>query len=123
AAFLLLSDSRSSFQIEGEAPSTIRISRWGRAIGEAGTRSLAAHELEALQRIVIGDSRLVRRGLRTEDSFVGMHDRTTGEPLPDHVNARPKDLPGLLDGLRAYEERALAGGLDPVVATAATSFG
>lgn len=40
AAFLLLSDSRSSFQIEGERPAQDRVERWGRAIGAAGRRAL-----------------------------------------------------------------------------------
>lgn len=46
AAFLLLSDSRSSFQIEGEQPSPERAARWGRAIARAGTRprQLRRHE-------------------------------------------------------------------------------
>src|SRR5438445_12163254 len=36
AAFLLLSDSKSSFHIEGEQPPAQRIARWGQAIAEAG---------------------------------------------------------------------------------------
>ena len=37
AAFLLLSDSRASFNIEGEQPSPDRALRWAQTIGEAGT--------------------------------------------------------------------------------------
>src|SRR5439155_18996170 len=57
AAFLLLSDSKSSFAIEGERPSSARAARWAEAIGQAGLRPLSLAELERLQRIVIGDSR------------------------------------------------------------------
>jgi hypothetical protein len=35
AAFLLLKDSRSSFEIEGERPPQDRVHRWGKAIGES----------------------------------------------------------------------------------------
>jgi hypothetical protein len=102
AAFLLLSDSRSSFSIEGEQPSPKRAARWGQIIGEAGSRKLSMAELERLQRIVIGDTRFVRLGLRSEGGFVGMHDRTNNEPLPDHISARPDDLRSLVEGTIAF---------------------
>jgi hypothetical protein len=123
AAFLLLNDSKSSFAIEGERPSSARTARWGQAIAQAGGRSLSLAEFERLQRIVIGDARFVRLGLREEGGFVGVHDRITGEPVPDHVSARPKDLRDLMNGIVCYGERAIAGGLDPVVAAAVMAFG
>jgi Fic family protein len=80
-------------------------------------------ELERLQRIVIGDSRFVRLGLRDEGGFVGTHDRQTQEPVPDHVSARPQDLQSLVGGIIEYAERAISGGVDPVIAAAAIAFG
>lgn len=123
AAFLLLSDSKSSFAIEGERPSGARAARWAEAIGQAGTQRLTLAELERLQRLVIGDARFVRLGLRTEGGFVGSHDRLTREPLPEHVSARPQDLQDLVAGIVDYAERALAGGVDAVTAAAAIAFG
>ncbi len=123
AAFLLLSDSKSSFAIEGERPSSARAARWAQAIGQAGLRPLSLPELERLQRIVIGDSRFVRLGLRDEGGFVGTHDRQTQEPIPDHVSARPQDLQSLVGGIIEYAERAISGGIDPVIAAAAIAFG
>lgn len=123
AAFLLLRDSRASYRIEGETPSPDRAMRWGQAIARAGTTRLSVDELEALQRIVIGDARFVHLGLRTGGGFVGEHDRTTGAPLPDHVSARAEDLRSLIDGLVAYDERAGRGQMDPVVAAAVVAFG
>ncbi len=123
AAFLLLDDSRASFRIEGEHPPRDRAERWGRAIMEAGERPLSVDEIERLQQIVIGDARFVRTGLRTEGGFVGSHDRRTQEPIPEHISARPEDLRSLLRGLIAYDERAVAGGMDPVAAAAAVAFG
>jgi hypothetical protein len=122
AAFLLLSDSRSSFYIEGERPSAQRAARWGQAIGEAGVRLLTLAELERLQQVVIGDARFVRLGLRDAGGFVGAHDRDTGEPIPDHISARADDLPDLMAGLVAYADRT-AGHIDPVIAAAAIAFG
>ena len=122
-AQLLLSDSRSSFNIEGERPSPKRAQRWGQAIGEAGSRPLSIEELERLQSIVIGDARFVELGLRTEGGFVGEHDRLSQRPLPDHLGARANDLEDLLNGVIAFGERALAGQLDPVVSAATIAFG
>ncbi|HVZ18761.1 MAG TPA: Fic family protein [Terriglobales bacterium] len=123
AAFLLLSDSKSSFQIEGEQPPAQRVARWGQAIGEAGQVQLSRKELERLQRIVIGDARFVHLGLREHGGFVGDHDRRSGEPIPEHISARAEDLPNLVEGLVAFDRLALDGGLDPVVAAATVAFG
>lgn len=124
AAFLLLSDSRSSFQIEGEQPSGQRTERWGKVIGEAGLRSLSVEELERLQKIVIGDARFVHLGLRKEGGFIGTHDRATHEPIPDHISARPEDLPGLMEGIIGYDRRSVPDQIiDPVIAAASISFG
>lgn len=123
AAFLLLNDSKSSFAIEGERPSGTRAIRWGQAIAEAGNTQLSLAEFDRLQRIVIGDARFVRLGLREEGGFVGVHDRDTGDPIPDHISARAEDLQDLLTGLIDYAARTLDGGYDPVAAAAALAFG
>ena len=122
AAFLLLADSRSSYAIEGERAPQNRIQRWGRAIGEAGRQPIDLNELLRLQKVVIGDDRFVRLGLRTEGGFVGAHDRDTGAPLPAHIGARHEDLPSLIDGMAAFD-RSPATALDPVIAAAALAFG
>jgi len=122
AAFLLLKDSRSSYAIEGEAAPQDRVQRWGRAIGEAGQRSIDLDELQRLQRIVIGDARFVSMGIRGEGGFVGEHDRVTQMPLPDHISARPDDLYDLIQGMSEFDQ-GQAQGLDPVIAAAALAFG
>jgi hypothetical protein len=122
AAFLLLKDSRSSYAIEGERAPQDRIQRWGRAIGEAGRQAIDLEELLRLQRIVIGDARFVRLGLRTQDGFVGEHDRANRQPLPDHIDARPEDLPSLIEGMTAFD-RGAATELDAVIAAATLAFG
>lgn len=125
AAFMLLADSKASYVIEGERPPQDRIQRWGQAIGEAGRQPLTAEELLRLQRVVIGDPRFTRLGWRTEGGFVGGRDRFSNAPIPDHVSARPEDLPALLHGLIGYAARIESeeDGLDPIVAAAALAFG
>ncbi|MPZ11435.1 MAG: cell filamentation protein Fic [Kiloniellaceae bacterium] len=122
AAFLRLKDSRSSYAIEGESPPQDRIQRWGRAIGEAGRRPLDREELLRLQKIVIGDARFVKLGLRAEGGFVGEHDRETRMPLPAHISARPEDLSALVDGMIDFD-RGPTQSFDPVIAAAALAFG
>jgi len=123
AAFMLLADSKASFAIEGEHPPAQRIARWGQAIAEAGHVHLSREELERLQRIVIGDARFVPLGLRTEGGFVGERDRSTGEPLPDHISAKADDLTALVEGMVAFDDRSSGGGSDPVIAAAVLAFG
>jgi len=122
AAFLLLKDSKSSYAIEGERPPQDRIQRWGRAIGEAGRQPLDLDELLRLQKIVIGDARFVRLGIRGEGGFVGEHDRETQMPLPDHISARAEDLTDLIDGMAAFDGGP-ARELDPVIAATVLAFG
>jgi hypothetical protein len=70
AAFLLLNDSRSSFNIEGEQPSQERAVRWAQAIAGAGTQQLRLAMLESLQEQVISDWRFVVPGLRHQGGFI-----------------------------------------------------
>lgn len=44
SAFLLLKDSKASFSIEGETPNQSRAIRWGKAIGQAGSKPLNNEE-------------------------------------------------------------------------------
>jgi Fic/DOC family protein len=123
SAFLLLSDSKASFQIERERPSPDRTRRWAQAIARAGSMPLSTASLLALQETVIGDARFVTLGLRDEGGFVGSRDRISGAPLPEHVSARPDDLESLIAGLVAYQERVLSGRMDPIASAASMSFG
>lgn len=124
AAFLLLKDSRASFTIEGESPGKNRAERWGQAIGQAGMHPLTIEELLRLQCIVITDTRFAKMGLRKEGGFIGMHDRTDGTPLPDHISARWQDVQRLLEAMIVTDRRLREGGtIDPVVAAAMIAFG
>ena len=123
SAFLLLKDSKASFTIEGEKPTQNRALRWGKAIGQAGSKPLSKEELLRLQQIVIENSRFVDMGLRKKGGFVGEHDRTTGEPIPEHISARWQDLNNLLDGLIETAKLLESNNFHPVLGATKIAFG
>lgn len=123
SAFLLLKDSKASFSIEGENPKGKRAARWGQAIGQAGTKELNEDELERLQQVVIKSSRFIEMGFRKKGGFVGEHDRTTGEPIPDHISAKWQDLPSLLKGLIETNKLLINSEIDPVISATIIAFG
>ncbi len=123
ASFLLLADSKASYVIEGEKPPHTRIERWGRIIGQAGQTQLSLNELERLQNIVIADNRFVMPGLRLEGGFIGLHDRVTGMPLPEHISAKPDDLELLINGLLKAYALLINSDYPPVLLAASLAFG
>ncbi|MBI3605658.1 MAG: Fic family protein [Nitrospirae bacterium] len=123
AAFLLLKDSKASYAIEGERPPHNRVERWGRAIGQAGRQKLTLQELVRLQDIVIEDKRFTKMGWRKAGGFVGVHDRATNAPVPDHISARWQDIALLINGLIEANDRLLKSDYDPVIMAALIAFG
>lgn len=122
-AFLLLKDSKASYAIEGERPLHKRAERWGRAIGQAGRQRLSAQEFLHLQDIVIEDRRFTKMGWRKEGGFIGVHDRTTSTPVPDHISARWQDVTSLINGLIETNDLLLKSDYDPVMMAALIAFG
>jgi hypothetical protein len=123
SAFLLLKDSKASFSIEGENPGNNRAIRWGKAIGQAGSKSISKEELLRLQQMVIESSRFVKMGFRTAGGFIGDRDRSTMEPIPDHIAARYQDAELLIDSLIATSEILEETDFNPVLAAAEIAFG
>jgi len=123
SAFLLLKDSKASFTIEGENPTQNRDVRWGKAIGQAGSKPLSKEELLRLQQIVIDDNRFVQMGYRLEGGFIGEHDRNTGEPIPEHISARWQDIETLMGGLLESARQMESTSFNPVLTAALIAFG
>ena len=123
SAFLLLKDSKASFTIEGESPTSKRAVRWGTAIGQAGLNDLSKEELIRLQQLVIENTRFVQMGLRKKGGFVGEHDRVSGEPIPDHISAKSQDLDDLVDGLIDVNKLFIKDDIHAVLAAAVIAFG
>jgi len=122
AAFLLLSDSKASFAIEGENPPKDRVARWGGVVAKSGQTELSLSGLIDLQRELIGDDRFVHIGLREEGGFVGRHD-ALGNPEPEHVSANVPDLAGLLEGMIAFEALSKHAKYDAILTAASVAFG
>ncbi len=122
ASFLLLADSRASFEIEGVRPPRSRLERWGRAILQAGKNRLTIEEIVRLHRVLIEDTRFVRAGLRPDGVFLGEQDHH-GDPLPEFIGAKPDDLGELMDGLLEANDRMSEDDVNPVLMAAATAFG
>jgi Fic family protein len=123
SAFLLLKDSKASFNIEGENPIPSRAMRWGKAINQAGKNSLTKEELERLQQIVIENSKFLKYGFRKQDGFVGEHDRDTHQPIPEHISAKHTDVELLMNGLINTSNVLIETQYHPVLSAAAIAFG
>lgn len=123
SAFLLLKDSKASFSIEGETPSTNRATRWGNAIGQAGKNELNQAELERLQQIVIENSKFTKYGFRTQQGFIGEHDRETFSPIPDHISAKWQDIDQLMNGLFETVKNLKKSQFDPILSATIIAFG
>lgn len=121
ASFLLLADSRASFQIEGERPPRNRLERWGRAVLQAGKNKLTLDEILRLHNVLIEDTRFVHAGLRPDGVFLGERDHV-GDPLPEFIGARAADLADLMAGMLEANDRMRDDGIDPVLQAAATAF-
>lgn len=122
ASFLLLADSRASFEIEGEHPPRNRLERWGRAVMQAGKHALTLDEIVRLHTVLIEDNRLIRPGLRPDGVFLGERDHENN-PMPEFIGARPDDLSNLMQGLIAANTRMRDDAIDPVLQATATAFG
>ncbi len=122
ASFLLLADSRASFEIEGERAPRNRLERWGKAVLQAGKNQLTLEEIVRLHSVLIQDTRFVFPGLRPDGVFLGELDHV-GDPLPEFIGARPQDLDDLCAVMLDANNRMRDDDVDPILQAAATAFG
>ena len=122
ASFLLLADSKASFEIEGERPPRNRLERWGHAVLQAGKHKLTLNEVIRLHNVLIEDNRLIRPGLRPDGVFLGERDHEHN-PMPEFIGARPDDLDALMAGLIDANTRMRDDNIDAVLQATATAFG
>ncbi len=121
ASFLLLSDSKASFEIEGERVAKNRIERWGKVINEAGKKVLSIDEIERLHAILIQDVRFNKIGLRDEGVFLGDRDRD-GEPIPEFIGAKNDDLKTLINSWMKVNKYLSEDKIDPVLQAVIIAF-
>lgn len=121
ASFLLLSDSKASFEIEGERPPKNRIENWGKIINEAGKTTLSVNEIQRLHAILLEDSRFIKIGLRDQEVFLGDRDRDN-YPLPEFIGAKSKDIAGLMNDWIELEQKLINDGINPILHAAIIAF-
>jgi Fic family protein len=121
ASFLLLSDSKASFEIEGERPTKNRVENWGKIINEAGRTPLSIEEIERLHAILLEDSRFIKIGLREDEVFLGDRDREN-YPLPEFIGVKSSDLKKLLQDLIELDTSLCSDNIDPILHAVIIAF-
>lgn len=121
--WLTMKESRASFAIESEGKEEDRIHRFARAmVTHCGQieEPLSDASLETLQSGIMGAITTgFRPGLRRSPVFVGH--TADYQPVIDYLAPGFKDVPGMMDGLRAVAQRTV--GQHAVLRAAALSFG
>ncbi len=115
-------ETRSSFAIERETPSSSREERFVATLAHAASLDPTdPHALAEVQGQIV-DRRFAAKGWRGEQNYVG---RTVAgyREVVDYVCPRPDDVADLMAGWAAAYERLLAPEVDPVVAAAVVGFG
>jgi hypothetical protein len=124
ADYLYLSETKSSYAIEGETPSPDRAERFVAALAQAGQADISSEAaLAALQRQIVQDPRFAASGWRREQNYVG---RTRIDFSEEVSYPCPKTL-DLADLMAAWlgmvKKIHAAGATDPVILAACASFG
>jgi len=124
AVWMTLRESRSSFEIEGEADKTDRIQRFAavlaRRTGQGDRAPLDDASLAELQREILGQRTTVQRfGLRQSPVFVGEVVRY--QEIVHYVAPPPEDLVDMLAGLQTFLDRTR--GQSPVMRSTVAAFG
>ena len=121
--WLTVKESRASFAIESEGKEEDRIHRFARAmVTHCGQidEPLSEAALKTLQNGIMGAITTgFRPGLRRSPVFVGH--TADYQPVIDYLAPDFKDVPGMMDGLRAVAQRTV--GQHAVLRAAALSFG
>ncbi len=120
--YLYTRETRSSFAIESETPTSNREERFVQALAHAPELDPTHRgELVELQGEIV-DRRFAATGWRTEQNYVG---RTVAgyREVVDYVCPRPEDVPDLMAGWTAVYERVMTAEVEPVTAAAVLAFG
>jgi hypothetical protein len=121
--YLFTKETKSSFAIEGEAPSKDRTERFVAALMKAsGFDATSKDAFVQLQNAIV-DPRYAQKSWRTAQNFVS-------QTLPDYsedvhfVCPKPEDVPGLMDSWMEMVRRLkVPEGIDPVVVATVAAFG
>ncbi len=119
---LYTKETRASFDIEGEHPSTGRTERFVSLLRALpGMASIDRARLIDIQNQTV-DPRFADRDYRLEQVYVGEQIDMTRQQI-HYVAPRPEDVAPMMEGWLALLEAMRESGIDPVVSAAVASFG
>lgn len=121
ASFLLLSDTKATYEIEDERAPQNRLERWGKVILEAGKNELSLVEIERLHRTLLKDDRFTKIGLRDKEVFLGDRDYNQ-HPIPEFIGAKHEDLESIMQKWLLMNNELRDSSLHPVLQTALVAF-
>lgn len=119
--FLLLADSKASFEIEGERAPQNDLERWSKAVMEAGKTEISIKELTRIQALLFKSSKYISCGIRKEGVFLGGRDQNN-EPVPEFIGAKEEELEQILNALIELNNQFAESKLDPMIHAAIISF-
>ncbi len=121
-SYLYTKETKSSFNIEGEHPSTSRTERFVALLrGLPKIARLDKQRLISLQSQTV-DPRFANNDYRKDQVYIGEHIDLTRQKI-HYIPPRPDDVPSMMEGLLAMLAKARTAEVDPVVFAAVASFG
>jgi len=120
--YLFTKETKSSFAIEGEAPSTDRTARFVTALGRADEFDVSNKQAFVELHNAIVDARYAQTDWREIQNYVGQTASNFTE-IVHFICPKPEDVPGLMDGWMQMVSRIEEGDVDPICAAAVTGFG
>lgn len=121
ASFLLLADTKATYEIEGERAPQNRLERWAKVILEAGKNSLTIHEIKRLHKILLKDDRFSKIGIRDTEVFLGDRDQDN-YPRPEFIGAKQADLADLMASWLKLNQVLKESDLDPILQAVIIAF-
>jgi Fic family protein len=120
--YLFTKETKSSFAIEGEVPSTDRTMRFVAALGRADNFNISDKQAFVELQNSIVDARYAQKDWRTIQNWVGQTASNYSEII-HFICPKPEDVPGLIGGWMRMVARIEDGKVDPICAAAVTGFG
>jgi hypothetical protein len=120
--YLFTKETKSSFAIEGEVPSTDRTMRFVAALGRADNFDTGNKQVFVELQNSIVDPRYAQKDWRTIQNYVGQTASNYTE-IVHFICPKPEDVASLMDGWMRMVARIEEGAIDAICATAVTGFG
>src|ERR1035437_7691767 len=120
--YLFTKETKSSFAIEGEVPSTDRALRFVAALGRANDFDTSDKQSFVELQNSIVDARYAQKDWRTIQNYVGQTASNFTE-IVHFICPKPVDVASLIGGWMRMVSRIEDGPVDPVCAAAITGFG